>query len=371
MKKILITGAHFTTAAAVIDQLKKNPNLDLVYIGRKTTREGDSSTSVESQILPRMGVKFIPIITGRLQRTFTIYTIYSLAKIPIGFIQAFFILFREKPDVILSFGGYVAVPLVIWGWLFSIPIIIHEQTLVSGLANKISAAFADKICLSFKTEKYIDGERIILTGNPIRKEVLNCEDKPLPQDYQHIIKTAKKESLPIIFVTGGNQGSHIINLAVEKALPKLNKICCIIHQTGDSKFKDFERLEKSNRDCYLVKKWIGEEIGGVLNSADLVVSRAGANTLTELAYLAKPTLTVPIPYLYQDEQNKNADYFQKIGLVRILPQSKLSAESLTLNIKQMLANLPKLKLSAQQAKSVASVDAAPRLALETMLLAKI
>jgi len=128
--KILVTGAHFTPAVAVIEEFKKRPNIEIVYIGRNTTREGDTSPSIESQVLPDLGIKFIPIITGRLQKDFTLFTIPSLLKIPIGFMQALFFILGEKPDVILSFGGYVAVPLVFIGWLFSIPIIVHEQTLV-------------------------------------------------------------------------------------------------------------------------------------------------------------------------------------------------------------------------------------------------
>src|SRR3989344_8533303 len=97
--KILVTGAHFTTAMAVIEELQKQPNIELVYVGRKTTREGDSSPSPESKIIPEMGVRFIPIITGRLQRSFTIYTIPSLLKIPIGLLQSFWIIFREKHKI--------------------------------------------------------------------------------------------------------------------------------------------------------------------------------------------------------------------------------------------------------------------------------
>src|SRR5437868_379316 len=118
--KILVTGAHFTPAVATIEQLKKYPDISIVYVGRKTTQEGDSSPSAESKILPTLGIKYIPITTGRLQRSFTIYTIPSLLKIPIGFIQAFYLILKEKPTVILSFGGYVALPLVFVGWLFSI-----------------------------------------------------------------------------------------------------------------------------------------------------------------------------------------------------------------------------------------------------------
>ena len=189
--RILLTGTHFTTAAATIPELQKFHDVKLVYVGRKTTKEGDSTPSVESIELPKLGVKFIPITTGRLQRSFTLYTIPSLLKIPVGFIQALFIILKEKPDVVLSFGGYVGVPIVFWAWLFSIPVIIHEQTLVSGLANTISSWFADKIAVSFESDDSFNGEKVILTGNPIRQEILDA-------------KVVRRRSLlPTILITGG------------------------------------------------------------------------------------------------------------------------------------------------------------------------
>lgn len=360
--KILVTGAHFTPAIAVIEELKKYPDTQVVYVGRKKTLEGDNAPSVESQVLPSLGVKFIPIVTGRLQREFTIYTIPSLLKIPIGFIQAFFIILYQKPDVILSFGGYVGVPLVMAGWLLSVPVIIHEQTLISGLASKISALFANKVALSFPNKS--SGEKFILTGNPIRREIIEMR-KGVNLKHPEGVK------LPVILVTGGNQGSHVINLAVEECLQGLTKIARIIHITGDNKFKDYERLKNLENNSYSVRKWVGDSWGEVLSKADLVVSRAGINTLFELAYLGKPVLLVPIPYLYGDEQNKNAKYFEKLGLAKILPQSQLCADTLLRNINIMLQNLPKLKEKAKEAKKVIIPDAGKRLALETVLLAKI
>lgn len=360
MMKILITGAHFTPAVAVAEELKKNDRVQIVYLGRKSTQEGDNSPSAESKILPKLGIKFIPIITGRLQRSFTIYTIPSLLKIPIGFLQAFWIIIKEKPDVLLSFGGYVAVPSVICGWLLSIPIIVHEQTLISGLANKISSLFASKIAISFHNEKIFD-KRVILTGNPIRREIL--------QNVKLSDQMSKNKRMQIL-ITGGNQGSHVINLAVEESLSQLTKIASIIHVTGENKFGDFERLEKKENGRYKVKKWIGEEWVAVLGSTDLVVSRAGINTLSELAYLGIPTLVIPLAYLYKDEQNINARYFENLGLVRILPQSKLSGSSLLATIKKMLKEIDSLKEKVRMAKIAVIPDAAKRIALETMLLAK-
>lgn len=362
--KILITGAHFTPALAVIEQLKKTYNADILYVGRKTTMEGDQTESAESQILPRMEIKFIPITAGRLQRSFTIHTIPSLLKIPLGFIQAIFIILQFRPDVVLSFGGYVAVPTVLASWLFSIPIIIHEQTLVMGLTNRISALFADKIAVSFKEN--MAGAKTILTGNPIRQSVLS----PQGVNLTHPGGGLNGLKPPIVLITGGSQGSHIINQTVEEVLDELTKMATVVHISGENKFGDYERLSKKQNEKYIVRKWLGKEWGALLSITDLVVSRGGINTLMELAYLTKPALVIPIPYLYQDEQNKNAHFFQELGLVKSLPQSKLSGKTLLENIKVMLKDLDNLKRQALGAKQVVSPDAAKMIALETVLLCR-
>lgn len=356
--KILVTGAHFTPAIAVIEQLKKIDLVEVVYVGRKTTLEGDNTLSVESQVLPSKGVKFIPLITGRLQRNFTIYTVPSLLKIPVGVVQSVFIILSEKPSVVLSFGGYVAVPIVLISWLFSIPIILHEQTLVFGLANKISSFFADKIAVSFE-ESSFKGEKVVLTGNPLRQEITKISPGG---------KIGKK--LPEILVIGGNQGSHIINLAIEGCLEKLTKKAVVFHQTGDSKFSDYERLKKNKNPNYRVFKFMDKGWEKILANSDLVICRAGINTLLELANLGKPALVIPLPYLYQDEQNKNAKYFAELGLVKILPQSQLSSQILFQKIKKMLRDLSSLKETAKKARFAVIPDGAKRLALETILLAR-
>lgn len=365
--KILITGAHFTPAVAVIEELKKINNIEIIYVGRKTTQEGDSYPSVESKILPAMGVKFTTIVTGRLQRMLTVNTIPSLLKIPVGFLHAIYIILTQKPEVILSFGGYVAVPIVIAGWLFSVPIIIHEQTLVSGLANKISSYFADKIAVSFEENEY-KKEKVILTGNPLRSTVLSVNSGSNENIYQNLLRLAKKENKPVLLITGGNQGSHFINNVVEKTLEKLTKLAFVIHVTGGNKYRDFERLVSLQNDRYIVKKWIDSSWGEIMGKADLIVSRAGINTLSEAAYLGKPILLIPIPYLYKDEQNENAKFFANLGLAQILLQNELSEENFISKIKFMLNNLNNLKEKAKTAKKVIIPDAAKRLALETVLL---
>lgn len=363
--KILVTGAHFTPALATIEELKKQYKTDIVYVGRKTTLEGDNTPSVESKVLPKLGVKFIPILIGRLQREFTIYTLPSLLKIPIGFIQACYIILKEKPDVVLSFGGYVGLPMVIAAWLFSIPIIIHEQTIVSGLSNKVGGYLADKIAISFPQNKFFNREKVILTGNPLRREIIEIS-RGVKLRHPKGGLSSKVKVIPRVLVVGGNQGSHVINVAIESCLDKLTKIVKVTHQTGDSKFNDFDRLKQKQNGNYQVEKFIDEGWGKILRETDLVVSRAGINTLMELAFLGKPTLTVPIEA--HPEQEGNAKYFASLGLVKILPQSKLTSESLLKNIKAMLNNLASLKKKAMMAKKVIIPDAAKQLALETVLL---
>lgn len=379
--KILITGAHFTPAQAVIEELisfasaqdDTHNNLDIVYVGRKTTREGDNSPSVESQVLPKLGVKFIPITAGRVRRYISLGTFISLFKIPIGFIQAFLILLKEKPDVVVSFGGYVAVPLVFNAWLLNIPVIVHEQTLVSGLANTFSNLFAEKIAVSFEQDYSFSKSKLLVTGNPMRKAVLFPDETKGTKEIKAIIEFAKKTKRPLILVTGGNQGSHIINEVIEKLLDKLVKKYVLIHQTGDSKFKDFERLEelrkKNNWEReYFPTKWISENDMGVLfKNIDLAISRCGANTLLELSYHGVPTIMIPLPFVTKDEQTKNAKFFASKGLGYVLVENKLSEDSLIEKIEEMIKD-KEIKAHAKKARSVVILDAEKKLAQEILLL---
>jgi UDP-N-acetylglucosamine--N-acetylmuramyl-(pentapeptide) pyrophosphoryl-undecaprenol N-acetylglucosamine transferase len=383
--KVLITGAHFTPAQAVIEELLgykgEEKGLEIVYVGRKSTREGDSSPSVESQVLPKLGVKFIPITTGRIRRYISFGTLVSLFKIPTGFIQAFLILLKEKPDVVVSFGGYVAVPLVFNAWLLNIPVIIHEQTLVSGLANTFSNLFAEKIAVSFEQEYSFSKNKLLITGNPMRKAVLSPDEKKVSKEIKEMMVNAKKDKnlaayglkKPLILITGGNQGSHVINEVIEQSLDQLVKKYIIVHQTGDSKFDDYGRLmelrkEKRLEKSYFPKKWIRENDMGVLfQTIDLAISRCGANTLLELAYHQVPTIMIPLPFVTKDEQTKNAKFFSTKGLGEVLLEKNLSVDTLLEKIEEMVKSVESKK-NALKAKEVVILDAEKKLAQEILLL---
>lgn len=360
--KILLTGTHFTPAIAVIEALKKYDSaIELVYIGRQTTREGDPALSAESKVIPKLGVKFIPLTTGRLQRTFSRYTIPSLFKIPVGLVQSFWILLTAKPAVVVSFGGYVGLPVVVSAWLLSIPILIHEQTLVPGLANTVSNWFADKIAVSFP--RSTTSAKVVFTGNPLRAEIFH---QNAPDQYKRFFISAKKAHKQVLLVTGGNQGAHFINQVVEQSLEQLLKDYYIIHQTGDSGFQDYERLSADKKPGYLVTNFISDGMGYCMQSADVVVSRAGINSLVELAYYQTPVVVIPLPFISNNEQVVNARYFAQLRLAEVIEQSQLTPQTLC----TALQTAVKTKPDAKKLTGIVVPDAAARIGLEILLLAK-
>ncbi len=303
MKKIFITGGHYTPAKAVIDLLINK--YQIFYLGRKYAMEDDDAIALEYQSLKSLkSLTYLVLTTGRLQRRFFVnifQSIKSFFKIFVGLGQSFYYLIKFRPDLVLSFGGYLAAPVVFNSWLFRIPVITHEQTLIPGLSNKVINIFANKM----------------LTGNPIRKEILDL--KP--------VKTSG------IFVTGGNQGSHVINMAVKNLFNKYS----VILQTGDSKFNDYENFKRDGVYKFLDAK----EMAKFLNEADLVISRAGANITTELAYLGKPAILIPIPWSSGNEQMLNAKFLKDAGTAEILEQKDLTGESLLKLVDLMFKNLGK------------------------------
>ena len=365
--KILITGSHFTPAQAVIEKLLEIPDIKIVYLGRKYARDNDKALSSESKILPGLGIKFIPITAGKLNRFFSLQTIISLLKTPLGFLQSFYYLMKEQPDLIVSFGGFTGLPVVVCGWFLSIPALVHEQGLKMGLANLISSFFAEKIAVSFSDFKipvFLNADKFIVTGNPIRKEFMILQAHPGKQ-IEDFTKT--KTVKPLILITAGSQGSHRINLLVEDKLTELTNLARIVHQTGDSKFDDFTNLKKNESDSYLVTKWISPaDLSYLLERSDLAVTRAGMNTLMELALKSVPALIIPIPV--GNEQKNSAKYFSIHGLGKALEEKNLSPEKFLAEIREMLNKKKSLKKSAISFKEEIILDGDNRLVQEILLV---
>lgn len=334
-KKVLITGGHLAPALAVIEELKVRAGWDVFWVGRRFAMEVGEVPSLEYEIIPSLGIPFFDLKTGRLQRHLTPQTLPSLLRVIPGFFQALKIVNQVRPDVILSFGGYISVPVVISAWLFRIPIVVHEQTTVSGLANRIIARFANKVAISFReSAKDFPKEKIILTGNPVSKSIINL-NKFVPGGIDKIISKTKT-----IYITGGGQGSQTINNVIEVILPELVKKFTVIHQTGSLDYPHFREVAKKLKN-YVVKSTVTrEEVADILKKASLVISRGGANTICEIAAVGTPAIIIPIPWSERNEQGKNAQALARTGLARVISQKNLSSSLLLENINELISNPP-------------------------------
>jgi UDP-N-acetylglucosamine--N-acetylmuramyl-(pentapeptide) pyrophosphoryl-undecaprenol N-acetylglucosamine transferase len=335
--KLLITGGHLSPALALIEELEKTKKeVEIVFVGRKYPLDRERTLSLEYKEINKKNLNFISIEAGRLTRTMSVSSFISIFKIPLGFIQAFFIINKQRPNLIMSFGGYLALPIVFWGYMFRVPIFTHEQTINPGLANSLISFFSKKIFVAFEEVKNnFPKNKTFVSGNPVKPSIFKIsEEKPF-----EIIKDR-----PVIYVTGGSLGSHSINLHIKKILEPLLEKYIIIHQVGESKeYHDFEDLivmkkelpkEKQNR-YYLAKHFFDHQIGYIYSLADLVIGRAGANTFFELLALKKPALFIPLPWSSGREQQHHAEIFVRAGCGEIFHQIETSGKLLRL-ISQML-----------------------------------
>lgn len=340
--KIVMTGGHHSSALPVIKKLKeKIPDIEILWMGHKYSMKKDKNPTLEYLEITSMGIPFFDLKAGKVYKT---YDLGRLLKVPIGFFQAFFFLLKNRPDVILSFGGYLAAPVVIAGYILGIPSITHEQTIVAGYSNVLISRFAKKVMISWKeSEKFFPKNKVVFTGLPLRDAIFEIKSDSFDIN----------EKLPTIYISAGKTGSHLINETVGEVLKDLLSFCNIIHQCGDnSVYNDFEFLEKEyekiktlSEGKYFLRKFVLEnEIGEAYGKANLVVSRSGAHTVSELIALKKPCLLIPIPWASHNEQFKNAKMAENSGLAEILEQENLNGDILLRKIRYCLSDLDRYRL---------------------------
>ncbi|GIW61596.1 MAG: UDP-N-acetylglucosamine--N-acetylmuramyl-(pentapeptide) pyrophosphoryl-undecaprenol N-acetylglucosamine transferase [Patescibacteria group bacterium] len=359
--RVGIIGGHLSPALSVIDRLL--PEHSVVFFGRQHTFEGDDAPSLEYLLMRERNIPFVSIKTSRLQRRFTKNTLPSLLKFPLGFSQAWRGINTYKIDIVLSFGGYLSLPVCLAAKIKKIPIVIHEQTLEAGLANKIVSKFADKVCISWDSSRpFFPKEKLILTGNPIR--IYPSVKKP------NIPLLSKEKSLPLIYITGGSAGSHAINLIVEEVLEDILTRYRVIHQTGNSReFHDFERIsqkinklpDKLRQRIYVTQFVHPMDIPYILEHVAWVIGRSGINTVTELLYFGVPALLIPLPYGQQREQEKNAKFLEHLGVAKIIYQQELNGSTFLRLLATMEQESSLLKSRAKEKKFLVREDAAERI----------
>lgn len=359
--KVAVTGGHLSPAVATIEELKKI-DASFLYLGNR--EQGD-----EFEVINELGITFCHIETGRVHRHSKLKAGLSLLRVPWGFVQALTCLYKEEPDVLLSFGGYLSVPCVIAAWCLGIPVITHEQTKQAGLANRMNGWFASRVAISWKeSEKYFSKGKTILTGNPVRLAALQVK-----KDFKGLDELKKRKT---IYVTGGHQGSDVINELLIEALPELTKKWNVIHSLGThvAQVQFLELAEKAMdvyKGAYLAARYFGpEEIGSVFARADMVITRTGANTCTEIALLQKPALMIPLPKGQAGEQLANARELESLGLGVVVSEFELTSEVLVSLIMEMMNNLKTFHADEDVIKERFIRDAAARLATLTAQYAK-
>lgn len=330
--KIVVTGGHFSPAYSIIQKIR-NGN-EILVVGRKHAFEEDKSETFEYKVCKKLDIPFKSIKTGRLSRRLSLNTFKSLAKFPIGIYKSTKILKDFKPDVVVTFGGYIGLPVAIAAFLLKIPVVLHEQTQKAGLSSKLISKFSTVILVSFESSReFFKGKNVVLTGNPLRSEFFDKNKNSL--GIQN----------PSIYVTGGSTGSHFINDIVSKILPNLLSDYQVFHQTGDSKeFNDYDNLKKINHKNYNVAKFYNpSEVFELLKSVDLVISRSGINTVCEIIATGAVSLLVPLPIGQLNEQKDNAIFVKQLGIGDFMLQVDITPEKLLERIDDMIRNKQSFK----------------------------
>jgi UDP-N-acetylglucosamine--N-acetylmuramyl-(pentapeptide) pyrophosphoryl-undecaprenol N-acetylglucosamine transferase len=379
-KKIIITGGgsggHAHTALSFIQYLEtkfSNAKEQILYIGGNLAMEGETGgKSIEQRLLEKSDLNYKIIRAGKLQRYFNFRTIALLFRVLGGLIDSFKILRKEKPDLIFSTGGYVTVPVCIAGWILKIPVYIHEQTTSVGLANKISAKFAKKVFTTFPQSKnYFPKKKTIHTGNLVKKDLFT--EKKSGETSRVIEKMKKgKKQLPIVYISGGSQGSHILNATVREMMTYLVQYYQVILQTGENKvFNDYDNIYKDKQKLstkvqsrfHPVKYIEASEIGYIYKNIDLFVGRAGANTVYELGLFKKPSILIPIPWTRNNEQQENAQLLEKLNLAKIIPEGELTPDKLFIEINKMFKE--KKEINEEKIEKIFTQNAGDKI-LESM-----
>ena len=324
IKKILLTGGgtagSVSPLLAIAEDLKSGGNFEFLFIGTKA--------GIEKQMVKDAGIAYRAIAAGKLRRYFDWRNFLDVVKIKLGFWQAFFIILKEKPDLVLSAGSFVAVPVVWASWLLRVPVLVHQQDIRPGLANKLMAPFARIVTVTFEKSLSDYGKKAIFTGNPVKKE-LRVTGYGLRKD-EILKKFNLKPALPVVFVVGGGTGAEGINKLVERGLENLITFCQVIHSTGKGKMN-----ARRHQNYHPFEFLNVEEMAVALNLADVVVSRAGLNLLAEISAVGKPAIIIPMPDSHQED---NAALLVEKNAAAVLNQKLLNSDSFVADIKFLLDN---------------------------------
>jgi len=345
------TGGHVFPIIAICRELRRiypKKDLKMVYLGPK-----DEFGKI---LLSQEGVKVKTIMAGKIRRywsfgSFFLNLIDIFFKIPFGFFQAFLYLFFSGPDLIFSKGGYGSIPAVSAGWFLGIPIFLHESDLSPGLSNRFLSKFTTEIFVSFPRTEYFPQNKMILVGNPIRREILEGSK----EKAKELFKLSQEK--PIILILGGSQGAQRINDVILVILPEILKDFELIHQAGTKNFPQVKKeaevivFDESRKYYHLYPFLKENELREAYAAADLIVGRAGSGTIFEIAAWGKPSILIPLPEAAQNHQFKNAYALAQRGATMVIEEINFTPGFFLERIKYLFSHpseMEKMRNSARE-----------------------
>lgn len=357
--KILFTGGgtagHIYPIIAVAREIRKShpgEGIEFFYIGPKD--------KFAAEIFSQEGIKVKTVLAGKVRRYFSFQNILDMLKLPVGIIQAFYHVFVLSPDVIFSKGGYGSLPAVLAGWILWVPIFLHESDVYPGLANRIASHFALEIFTAFPAEKVgrFPIRKIFSAGNPLRAELFEGDKKEAKKTFQLVGER------PVLLVLGGSQGAQRINDIVLLVLDDILSSFEIIHQTGKENIEQV-KVEAGVVVKDKVKKYYhpvpflnDTDLADAFAAADLVISRAGAGSIFEIAALGKPSILVPLPNSAQNHQLKNAYAFAQTGAAIVMEENNFTPRFLLEKLEFLFSKPSKLREMSKKAKELSRPEAA-------------
>jgi UDP-N-acetylglucosamine--N-acetylmuramyl-(pentapeptide) pyrophosphoryl-undecaprenol N-acetylglucosamine transferase len=345
------TGGHLFPALAVADALKRSdPTVEILFVG--------SSTGLEATAVPQAGYEFEGLPAIGLPRRLGLRLIRAGISNLRSFLLACDLIRRWKPDVIFATGGFASAPVLGAARLLRLPIVLHEQNSVPGITNRLASRFAREVHLTYSSSRRFFPRRdhLRLSGIPIREIVLQGSRGKGLRTFR------LDDDRRTVLVFGGSQGAHKINQAVIEALPSFSgrKDVQFVIQTGQ---KDYNEVLEACRPVD-VRTWVRPFIvnmGDAYAVADLVICRAGALTLAELAAMGKPAILIPFPFATANHQALNADVFVDAGGATVISDADLTGDLLAKRVTELIDNPRRLRLMAIQAVQLARPDATDRL----------
>ncbi len=362
------TGGHFYPIIAIIEALRVLAEEERL-VGIEFTFMSDAP--YDENLLTKKDIHFIKVGSGKMRRYFSLLNITDIFKTIGGIWRAFWIMYRDFPDIVFGKGGYASLPALFAARILGIPVIIHESDVVPGKVNLWAAKFAKRIAISFsESVKYFPPTKTALTGSPVRREILGST----PEEAREVFQLEK--DVPVILILGGSQGSQNINDNIVDIALELVKFAHVIHQCGKNNFKEVSGrlsvvLEKSLlKSRYHLLGYLDDAaMRNASSVANVVVSRAGAGSIFEIAAWSIPSILIPIINSAQDHQRENAYSYARTGAGEVIEESNLTPNILLSGIKRLLEDKKRMELMKTAAKNFAQPKASRKIARELLSLA--